>query len=121
MKTILLIDDSGVQLRMMQSLLRDRYRVLLASNGTAGNKLAQEKNPDLIILDYDMPVLNGKETLDLLRADERTKDIPVIFLTALNDNENIQKIMEWKPQGYLAKPVRTEILLAKVEQALSGR
>ena len=59
-----------------------------------------KKRPDLILLDYEMPVCDGRQTLEMIRADEELKDIPVIFLTGVNDREHIESVLSLKPAGY---------------------
>ncbi len=110
-KTILLIDDSPVQLRMVRDILKDEYRVLMAPSGIAGLNALSTATPDLIFLDYDMPIMDGKQTLEKIRADEKAKDIPVVFLSAINDKEKVLAVLHLNPSDYLLKPVNTERVL----------
>ena len=104
-KHILVIDDDPIMLRIIKEKLKDTYNVATAVSGKIGLGFLQRKNTDLILLDYAMPGENGAEVLTKLRADERTRDIPVIFMTGLNEEEKNQKISDVKPQGYLQKPI----------------
>lgn len=77
-----------------------------------------KKRPDLILLDYEMPVCDGKMTLEMLRADKNLATIPVMFLTAINDRESIEAVLKLKPAGYLLKPPAKERLLAEIDKVL---
>ena len=78
------------------------------------------KRPDLILLDYEMPVCDGKMTLEMIRADKDLKDIPVIFLTAINDRANIEAVLKLKPAGYFLKPAAKDRLLAEIGRILNN-
>lgn len=117
-KNILVVDDSAFTLRNMKSLLEDKYKVSLATSGDMALKMIQLHLPDLILLDYEMPGRDGKETLELIRRDESSKDIPVIFLTGVADEMRIKDILNLNPTGYLLKPVKTNRLLQSIEEAL---
>lgn len=118
MKRILLIDDSAIQLRTMKGMLQDRYEIMMAASGLDGIEIMKKKRPDLIILDYDMPVVDGKATLKMLKDKEEMKDIPVIFLTGVNEKEHIRAVLELKPQGYLLKPAEPERLIEIIQKIL---
>lgn len=110
-KTILLIDDSAVQLRQVREILKSKYRVLMATSGLQAMNILLKEKPDLIFLDYDMPVLDGKGTLEQIRANERSRDIPVVFLTAVNSKEKILAVAPLNPSDYLLKPVNANRIL----------
>ncbi len=117
-KIIQLIDDSKIQLRMMQSLLSKYYEVYAAESTKAAWGQMEKIKPDLILLDYDMPVCDGRETFDKLKEDERYRDIPVIFLTGVNERQRIQAVLAMEPAGYLLKPVTKDKLLEMTRQVL---
>ena len=117
--TILVIDDSIIQLRIQEGLLRGKYDVIAARSGIEGCMLAKEKKPDLIILDYDMPVMDGRATFANLQEEPATADIPVIFLTAVNDREHIKQVIELGPASYLLKPVEQNRLLRTIEHVMN--
>ena len=71
-----------------------------------------------ILLDYEMPVCDGRMTLEMIRADEEMKDIPVVFLTAINDRANIEAVLKLKPAGYFLKPPVKDHLLGEIEKIL---
>ena len=78
-----------------------------------------ENVPDLIILDYIMPALDGPRTLELIRKKTGCEDIPVIFLTGVTDKNKMQECMSQNPEGYLVKPVAQEELLFKIGEILN--
>lgn len=105
-KTILAVDDSSVMLNSIKNWLSDKYQVLLADSGVAAIKIVTLKRPDLIILDYEMPIVDGAQTLAMIRSEKDFADIPVIFLTGRQDKEGIMEVMKYKPAGYLLKTMR---------------
>ena len=117
-KSILLVDDSGVFLRMMKGLLEEKYDVRMTTSGIKAITLIHEKHPDLILLDYEMPLYDGRETMIKIRESEKTKDIPIVFVTAVNDKEHIKAVLSLKPTGYLLKPVDKDRLLRTVKEII---
>lgn len=117
-KSILLIDDSAVQLRMMKGLLQDKFNVEIAKSGDMALKIMKREKPDMIFLDYDMPGQDGKATLELIRAYEPTKDTPVVFLTGVKDRARIQAVLALKPAGYILKPVSQEHIMDIIQKVL---
>lgn len=118
MKKILLIDDSMIQQRMLHIMLKDKYEVLTAESGIEGIQQAKLRQPDLILLDYDMPIMDGKETFLKLQQNDETKDIPVIFLTGVIDKKQVAEVLMLRPKGYLVKPVEKERLIESIESAI---
>ena len=113
---ILIIDDTPANLRLLMSVLTEQgYRVRPVTNGQLAIDAAQLDPPDLILLDIKMPDLDGYEVCDRLKSDERTRDIPVIFLTVLDDVVDIVKGFELGGVDYITKPVRTGELIARIE------
>ena len=119
MKRVLVVDDSPVLLRSMKALLEERYKVIIATSGEQALKFVPTKKPDLILLDYEMPGVDGKETYEILKADDATKDIPVIFLTVMADKEHIYAALETRPAGYILKPPDRERLFQSIEAVLN--
>ncbi|MBO4900604.1 MAG: response regulator [Lachnospiraceae bacterium] len=105
-KIILAVDDSGVMLNSIKNWLGDKYQVLLADSGLTAVKSITITRPDLIILDYEMPVIDGKQVLEMIRSERDFADIPVIFLTGRQDKESIIDVMALKPEGYLLKTMK---------------
>lgn len=105
-KKILVVDDSGVMLHSIKGWLGSDYHVTLANSGLAAIKYMILNRPDLILLDYEMPVCDGRQTLEMIRSETEVADIPVIFLTGKGDKESIMKVMALKPEGYLLKSMK---------------
>lgn len=118
-KRILVVDDNGTALRTIKAMLEDTYEIALAISGAQAMTSIGKKRPDLILLDYEMPVCDGRMTLEMIRADEELTSIPVVFLTAINDRENIEAVLKLKPAGYLLKPPIKEKLLSEIEKVLN--
>ncbi len=113
--TILAIDDSPDNLSLLTGLLKGRYRVKVANSGErALELLAAGPVPDLVLLDVIMPGIDGHEVCRRLKADPRTHDIPVIFLTSLSDSHDETLGLELGAADYIAKPISPPILLARV-------
>ena len=117
-KHIIIIDDSALTLRSVRALLNDKYQVSVATSGEQGLKSMKKNKPDLILLDYEMPGWDGKKTLEMIRADEELKDIPVIFLTSIADKDYISAVLGLNPAGYFLKPPKSEKLLKAIEGIL---
>lgn len=117
-KKIVVIDDSKVQLRAMSELMKNQYEVVTASTGRGGIEILKQDGADLVLLDYSMPGLDGRETLEILRSHEETKNIPVIFITGDDDKEDIVEVLKLHPQGYLLKPVKPERLFRAIEEVI---
>ncbi len=103
-KHILLIDDNPIQLRTMKELLKENYDVSMALSVAESLEIIVKNKPDLIFLDYDMPNMNGKEAFEKMKNIEYCNDIPVVFLTGVDDAKNIKEVLELRPAGYLLKP-----------------
>jgi len=115
---ILLVDDNAMTLRSIKSLLDDRYSVTIANSGMKALAAIGKKKPDLILLDYEMPICDGRQTLEMIRADEDMCDIPVIFLTGVNDREHVEAVLKLKPSGYLLKPPIKKTLIEAIESVI---
>ena len=119
-KKILVVDDSGILLRSVKAMLVDQYEVAVATDGKKALERAKRRKPDLILLDYEMPVMDGKETLEELRKDEELQDIPVVFLTSVAEREIITPVLQLKPEGYLLKPIDQKRMFETIESLLSS-
>ena len=119
-KKVLVVDDNGPTLRAIKAMLEEVYDVNIVPSGMKAMTSIGKDRPDLILLDYEMPVCDGRQTLEMIRADEDMRDIPVIFLTSVNDREHIEKVLSLRPQGYLLKPPVKERLLEAIRKACSG-
>ena len=117
-KSILLVDDSSIQLRALNDMLKEKYEVRMATSGMQALTLIGKKIPDIIFLDYEMPVCDGKMTLEMIREVEEAKDIPVVFLTGVNDKEHIEAVLKLKPEGYLLKPASADKIYETLDKIL---
>ncbi len=116
---ILIIDDTPDNLRLLSTVLQSRgYRVRKAINGQLALKGVQITPPDLILLDVNMPIMNGYEVCELLKANPQTSEIPVIFLSALDDVSDKVKAFAVGGVDYITKPFQSEEVLARVKNQL---
>lgn len=123
-KKILVVDDSGAMLRNVKGWLEDRYQVILANSGAMAIKYLATNRPDLVLLDYEMPVVNGKQVLEMIRTETEFSDVPVIFLTSKDDRDSVMEVMKLKPEGYLLKTMEPAKIIAEVDnffEKLKGR
>lgn len=117
--TILIIDDSPENLHLLSELLRPTYRVLAVTSGARGLQLAAgELRPDLILLDVMMPGMDGYQVLERLRANPKTQDIQVVFLTAMATPEDEERGLELGASDYITKPIKPAVVLARVRTQL---
>jgi putative two-component system response regulator len=117
--TILVVDDTPDNLKVMSGLLKDLYRVKIANNGEKALAIAeQDPKPDLILLDIMMPDMDGHEVCRRLKAGRGTRDIPVIFLTAMSGAEDEEAGLKLGAVDYITKPISAPIVLARVETQL---
>ncbi|MBR1397634.1 MAG: response regulator [Selenomonadaceae bacterium] len=117
-KHILIVDDDPSYAKMVKEWLKDTYKVHVVTNGLQVLTFL-EKNPiDLILLDYEMPEINGPQVLQILRQEPTTRLIPVIFLTGVDSKENVMKVMDMKPNGYILKSTTKEQLLDYLKEKI---
>lgn len=120
-KKILVVDDSGAMLRNVKGWLEGHYKVILANSGAMAIKYLALNRPDLILLDYEMPVVNGKQVLEMIRSESEFTDIPVIFLTSKSDKESVVNVMSLKPEGYLLKTMEPAQIVKAVDDFFEKR
>ena len=114
-KKVLVVDDSGAMLRNVKGWLEDRYQVILANSGAMAIKYLATNRPDLVLLDYEMPVVDGRQVLEMIRTETEFSDVPVIFLTSKDDRESVMQVMALKPEGYLLKTMEPARIIAEVD------
>ena len=115
----MLVDDEPANLTLLEELLRlEGYATVSADSGAEALSLARASRPDLILLDIMMPEMNGFDVCDRLRKDTALQTVPVIFLTALDDDTSRLRGLEMMADDYLTKPFNSRLLLAKVENIL---
>lgn len=111
---ILIVDDEPMNLTTLSALLKEDYRLMVATRGEQALKVAREHRPDLILLDITMPGIDGYEVCTQLKADERTRGIPVIFITGLTEAEDETRGLELGAADYIAKPFNLAVVRARV-------
>jgi putative two-component system response regulator len=116
---VLVVDDTSDNLSLMTGLLKDAYRVKVANSGEKALKIVRGDNPpDLILLDIMMPGLSGYDVCKMLKEDRATRDIPVIFLTAMTATDEEKKGLELGAVDFITKPVNPPIVMARVATQL---
>lgn len=120
-KKILVVDDSGAMLRNVKGWLEEQYQVILANSGAMAIKYLAMNRPDLVLLDYEMPIVDGKQVLEMIRSEHEFTDIPVIFLTSKGDKESVMKVMALKPEGYLLKTMEPAQIVQAVNDFFEKR
>lgn len=118
-KHILIVDDDLNILKTLRYYLQDTYKVTVVNSGKVALDFLMKFTPDLILLDYMMPMLNGAAVLKSIKSREETKDIPVFFLTGQTGNSTVTECLSLNPAGYIVKPVAKDALLAKMKEALA--
>ena len=119
-KTILIVDDAPSNLILLNNLLCRDYRVKVANSGSRGIKLAlADDAPDLILLDVVMPDLNGFEVCDVLKKNRKARHIPIIFLTTLVHDEEMQRGLSLGAVDFISKPVSSQQLATKIAKYLA--
>jgi len=117
--TILLVDDTKENLSVIGQILRPRYHVRVANSGPRALQVVlTPPRPDLILLDVMMPEMDGYQVLQTLRADPQLRDIPVIFVTALNADDDEERGLALGAVDYVTKPVKPALLLARIHAQL---
>lgn len=115
-KNILIVDDDVAYMSMIMDWLKDTYRVSLANSGMQAITWLAKNHADLILLDYEMPDMDGHELMGKLRDDPETQMIPIIFLTGKNDRDHVFSILHYKPDGYLLKSLSKEALIDSIDR-----
>ena len=118
-KNILVVeDDPDIKELISFNLSNQGHQVFEASNGELGIEKAREKLPDLILLDLMLPGIHGLDVCRIIKADQETKDIPIIMVTAMGQEEDIVKGLETGADDYITKPFSIKVLLARVSAVL---
>ena len=114
-RCVLVVDDSAVDLTLLRKTIEKMgHRVLSAENGQIGYTLAKLERPDLIFSDWRMPTLDGIGMCKQLKADEETKNIPVVFLTSVDTPKAVIDGFEIGAYNYLVKPIKPKLLVSKI-------
>ena len=120
-KSILLVDDDPTFLKMMKGWLDPYYRVTIVTSGMQALMYLADNKPDLILLDYEMPVTSGPQVLEMIRSETKVDRVPVMFLTGKGDRESVLKVLALKPEGYLLKSLNREQILESISDFFEKR
>jgi len=119
-KVILIVEDEPKNLKLIQDLLQaSGYRTVEATDGRQGVELARDRKPDLILMDIQLPVMDGLEATRILKANITTRDIPIIALTSYAMPGDEERAREAGCDGYITKPIDTKAFLKKVAEYFS--
>jgi putative two-component system response regulator len=118
--TVLIVDDTPENIDILVDILKDRYQLQVAVSGKAALEiLAEEHKPDIVLLDIMMPEMDGYQVCQIMKANLATRNIPVIFVTAMNDEKDETKGFAYGAVDYITKPVSPPIVLARIATQLN--
>jgi CheY-like chemotaxis protein len=117
-KHILVVDDDPIMLKMIKTNLIGEYDVSTVINGEIALNFLERRKTNLVLLDYNMPIMSGATVLEKIRQNPATASLPVVFLTGVTERGKIQKIMGFNPQGYLLKPIEKEHLIKMMHEQI---
>jgi len=120
MGSLLIVDDNLVSLKQISSMLSQDHDVSLAKSGEMALQICAQKQLDLILLDVEMPGMDGYETIARLKKDDRLKNIPVIFLTGNSDAETQKKCLGAGAVDFITKPAEPDALHNRIKQYIKG-
>ena len=112
---ILIVDDEPGNIKILSNVLAQDYALSVATNGKQALEIARVQSPDIILLDMIMPEMDGIEVCQALKASEKTKDIPVIFVTSMSDTANEERGLDAGAVDYISKPISPPIVRARVK------
>lgn len=116
---VLIVEDNEKNLKLFRLIISSLgYEILTAGNGVEGVRVAKEARPDLILMDIQMPIMDGLSAIDLLKSDERTRNIPVMALTSYAMKGDRERFLEHGFADYIAKPVSKDSLINAVKKIL---
>ncbi len=118
---ILIVDDSVTIREMIKRLLGEAYQVSTADSGVSAIRSITLDPPDLVLMDYEMPICDGRQTLEMLRSVKEFEELPVIFLTSRRDPSSMIKVMPLKPAGYLIKSAKPEEIKKEIDAFFAKR
>lgn len=116
--TVLIVDDAPVNIRFLAGILQEEHHIHAATGGEIAIQIALQENPDLILLDITMPQMDGYQTIERLKGDERTQKIPVIFVTSRDSQDDEAYGLDLGAIDYITKPSSPAIIRARVRNHL---
>jgi CheY-like chemotaxis protein len=120
-KTVLMIDDDMSYLKQVNSLLKDNYNVIMINSAKLALNYLISHTPDIILLDYQMPLYNGANVMNMIQKNNPNKRIPVIILSSALNREALADCYAYSPAGYLVKPASKEVLIDNIEKVLNNK
>ncbi|MDE6201975.1 MAG: response regulator, partial [Lachnospiraceae bacterium] len=118
MKQILIVDDVAADLQSAVEVLKDSYDITARDSGQKALALLQDMQPDLILLDVNMPGMDGYEVMEELKKDRKLNEIPVIFLTSQSDQESEIKGLKMGAMDFVRKPFEPEVMRSRIDKIL---
>ena len=118
-KSVLIVDDENMNMFALTHMLKSEYTIYAAKNGQSAIRIAKKQMPDVILLDILMPEMDGYEVLSLLKSDEETRKIPVIFVTGLINPEDEKKGLEMGAADYITKPFNATDVKMKIQKQIN--
>ena len=118
---ILVVDDDPMSLKLIKRILDDSCELRFTANGANALTIIKNEKPNIVLLDYMMPVMDGRQVLAEMRSDKSLSETRVIFTTGVQDREHIRAVMQLRPEGYLIKPIKKDILVQAIKTVLSGK
>ena len=116
---VLIVDDEPLNVDYLEQALEDsNYQIITATNGQEALDKIQSEQPDLVLLDLAMPIMDGFAVLERVKADQSLRDIPVIIISAEHDSKSVVKGIKQGAEDYLTKPVNASLLVKKVKEYL---
>jgi DNA-binding response OmpR family regulator len=116
---VLIVDDEPLNVDFLEQALEDSgYQLIIATNGQEALKKIQSEQPDLVLLDLAMPIMDGFAVLEQVKADSTLRDIPIIIISAEHDSKNVVRGIKQGAEDYLTKPVNAGLLVKKVKEYL---
>ena len=119
MKTVFVVDDSETNLMTAKQALEGHYKTFAMTFAARMFKLLNKVTPNLILLDIDMPEMNGLEAMDKLRADPKTAGIPIILITSHSDKETVARGLALEAEDYIVKPFAPHVLLDRIQKHIN--
>ena len=120
-KRILIVDDDPTMTRMIKNLLSSKYNVFMAGSGMNAITFLARNSVDLILLDYEMPVVSGAKVLEMIRSEASTATIPVMFLTGKSDKQTVMEVLALKPVKYLLKSMQPKEWIREIDDFFAAR
>lgn len=118
-KTVLMIDDDMSYLKQLNNMLCDSYNIIMINSAKLALNYLMKNTPDVILLDYQMPLYNGANIMNMIQKNPDRKPVPVIILSGTLDRSSLQECYAYNPFAYLVKPVSKDTLIENIEKALA--